>query len=47
MSTEDKNELAREAMEDYMERDDGADAWLNVMAEIREEFEEQTNICRS
>ena len=40
ISIKDKDELAQEAMEEYMERDDGGNSWLNAIAEIREEDEE-------
>jgi broad specificity phosphatase PhoE len=39
-TTDDKHELAQQAMDEYMERDDGADAWLNAIAEIAAEDEE-------
>jgi hypothetical protein len=40
MSADAKYELAQQAMHEYMERDDGADAWLNSIAEIAAEGEE-------
>ena len=40
LSEQERKQVATEAMEEYLEKDDGGDAWLSSLAEIIEEDEE-------
>ncbi len=43
-SKEERQDDARNAMQSYMDEDDGADAWLQVMADIISDVDDENNM---